>query len=173
MYYAWAGGVTVLTGGEASPYTIPSILAVGMVGGMATLAGAQKAAEYGRRAAPFVCTGNMHMGSPDDVVNWKDDPLAGVWLSTKSQIIGAALNGAIARRGGCYAVPTKRGLFDLAGRNAFYEHIAIKEHMPGTDVGWGMEDEAHPMADLVDWLKVYQQRLDWLKRAVDRINRET
>ena len=50
--------------------------------------------------------------------------------------MGAALNGAIARRGGCYVAPRSpsAGLVDLVGRSAFLERVRLTQANPATDI---------------------------------------
>ena len=91
--------------------------------------------------------------------------------------MGAALNGAIARRGGCYVAPRSpsAGLVDLVGRSAFLERVRLTQANPATDIKWGTEVTARPPSN-VDWravLRELRRKYEWVAGTIERIKATT
>jgi hypothetical protein len=119
--------------------------------------------------------GGRHMEDPNNPTVSKDDLLLGLWWGTKTAIFGAALNGVIGRRGGCYVIPHTHNLVDLVGRSAFLERVRLTQANPATDIGWGTEIALRPPSN-IDWLallKELRRKYEWVAGTVDRINKTT
>jgi hypothetical protein len=127
----------------------------------------------GASAAGALTGGGRRMEDPNNPTVSNDDPLLGLWFGNKTAIVGAALKGAIARRGGCYWVPRSpaAGLLDLVGRSAFLERVRLMQANPATDIRWGTEIGARPPSS-IDWravLRESRRKYEWVAGTVERL----
>jgi hypothetical protein len=120
--------------------------------------------------------GGRHMEDPNNPGAVTNDPMVGLWFHTNTAIAGAALNGIVARRGGCYVAPPSRaaGLIHLVGRSAFFDRLRMAQGNPATDLNWGVEPAKQPPAN-VDWrslLHELRRKYEWVGSTVERLNKQ-
>jgi hypothetical protein len=116
------------------------------------------------------------MEDPNNPQVPKDDPLLGLWVNTHTAIEGAALNGIIARRGGCYLQPRVNVLIDLVGRKAFWERLNLAGANPATDINWDTEVTAIRPPSNVDWralLRELFRKYEWVAGTIERLKATT
>jgi hypothetical protein len=137
---------TLLTGGGA---------ALGILG--VAIGGGGLGFEAGKSLEKTRCAPTRMEDPNNPTTAIKDDPLMGIWKLTNTVLAGAAINGRILRRRGCYVIPTRYELHRLIGGATILERAGLK----GVDIGWGVEQANTPPPD-VDWRRVLRQRRDWI-----------
>ena len=125
----------------------------------------------------FACNGGgKRMEDPDNPGLSAEERQLGVLVHANTAIAGAALNGIIARRGGCYVAPRSPAdrLIGFIGRKSFQDRINLREANPATDIQWGTEHAARPPSN-VDWnavLRESRRKYEWVAGTIARLNKE-